>query len=188
MPTLEGETNAPTPTAEPTLPGFFFLKKYSPLFSVKLFSFLVSCLTFSSPFYALLGFSVCPYEIAIGSTMRLPTVAGCVYFSPTVPAQVGQVITVVKVCSCSPLGILAFDEKALKQFNLVIGSSSLISFVATGPMISISLYSDSSFNNNRQLTIGPGMQVPLADEMRYVAVGSGKLEGHGPPTWDRYLK
>jgi len=116
--------------------------------------------------------------------MIIPTVAGCAYFFDAVPNIPGAVVDFVKICSCSPLGILSFDTKALKNFGLLDDDGlSHVAFVVTGPLISVSLYSDPLFQNDRQMTIGPGSQYDLSKMPRAVPIGSGVVLGDGPPTW-----
>lgn len=118
--------------------------------------------------------------------MIIPTTAGCVYFLPQVPDRPRVAITMVKVCSCSPLGVLSFDTDALKDMGL-IGEDGLstVSMVVTGPMISVSLYSSGNFQNDIQYTVGQSLQLVLANIPRLLPKGKGKLVADGPSTWDK---
>lgn len=130
-----------------------------------------------------IGYTCCPYEMVFGNSLLIPAQPGCAYFLPAVPSY-GVEMFIVKLCSCSPFGVLSFDTNALIGLGLVQNSESMISYIVTGPEISLSLYSDSTFHNDRQLTIGPSSQFVLRDYERLEAIKGGEL-GPGRRTWDR---
>ena len=140
------------------------------------------------------GFSACAQSLVIGASLLIDVEVGCTYFLNQVPRFAGQVIKMIKICSCSPLGILSFNSKAIESFGLLDDQGySMISYVATGPLISISLYCDGSFQDKRQYTIGPSLQVDLSTIVRLEASSTGLIDvSQDPsmltnPTWNRMV-
>ena len=136
------------------------------------------------------GYDVCTYTTVMGSDMSIPAQAGCAYFFSEVPMIFpGQQVLTVKICSCSPLGVLSFDYESLKHLGLMNSQGySRVSYIMTGAMVSVTVYSNIKFQNLRQLTIGPGSMVNLKTQMRLSAIGGGVLNAQGlpdnNPTWD----
>lgn len=138
------------------------------------------------------GFSVVPstYTVPPGG---IPAEVGCVYFTNAVPKYAGQVVLMVTICSCSPLGVLSFSAKSIHGFGLLNDQMySIISYIQTGPKISISIYTDKNFQSKKQLTIGPSLQMDLTKVVRQEANGFGVIDpldvkGGVLPTWDRML-
>jgi hypothetical protein len=85
--------------------------------------------------------------------------------------------------------VLSFDDQSLSSYGLMDSQGfSRVSYIVTGPLISVTVYSNAHFQNLRQLTVGPSSTFVLQDYKRLEAVGGGILDTKGlkdnNPTWD----